>query len=48
MRMSCVKKTIREYLEIDDIDFLKELVFIEEFDAVSKRTTGYIIKRIIK
>ena len=46
-RMSCVKKTIREYLEIDDIDFLKELVFIEEFDAVSKRTTGYIIKRIM-
>ena len=45
--MSCVKKTIREYLEIDDIDFLKELAFIEEFDAVSKRTTGYIIKRIM-
>lgn len=45
LKMKCVKKTIPEFLNCDEVDINKALIFTEAFDNVAKGTFGYCIRK---
>ena len=45
-RMVCAKATIKDFLGGDDVDVQKEILFIDEFNNITKKTMPYRILQI--